>query len=134
MTRECLAAADQQWADARRSCSVDVAPAMSETGLPFAVFGILPSFFDAPCRNLGENMALRWAADTFLTTVPLRSRDEEISRLLGFRWGYYEYAPALEKAVTLLPLEATGAQAWNNHLVFLSREYAAWRFRQAGEE
>ncbi|MBN2391839.1 MAG: hypothetical protein JXR84_14020 [Anaerolineae bacterium] len=130
VTREELASADQEWADARRSCSVDVASAMSETGLPFAVFGMLPSFFDAPCRNLGNSMALKWTADTFLTTMPFRSRDEEITWLLGFHWGYYEYATDLEKPVAVLPLEVTGPEVWNSHLPFLRQEFAAWKFRE----
>ena len=131
VTREELASAGQDWADARRPCSVDVAPAMSEIGLPFAVFGALPSFFDAPCRNLGKSAALKWTADTFLTTTPFRSRDEEITWLLGFRWGYYEYAPDLEKPVAVLPLQATGVEAWNAHLPFLRQEFAAWKFKEA---
>jgi hypothetical protein len=131
VTREELASAGQDWANARRSCSVDVAPAMSEIGLPFAVFGALPSFFDAPCRNLGNSVALKWTADTFLTTTPFKSRDEEITRLLGFRWGYYEYAPDLEKPVAVLPLEVTGVEVWNGHLPFLRQEFAAWKFKEA---
>ena len=130
VTREELTAVDQDWADARRSCSVDLAPALSETGLPFAVFGPLPSLFDAPCCNLGNNVALKWTADTFLTTLPTRSRDEAIAWLLGFRWGYYEYAPDLEEPVALLPLEVTGAEVWNGHLPFLRQEFAGWKFKE----
>lgn len=130
VTREELTEAGQDWIDARRACSVDVAPVMSESGLPFAVFGALPSFFDAPCRNLGNNVALKWTADTFLTTTPFRSRDEEITWLLGFRWGYYEYASSLDRPVAVLPLEVTDAAAWNGHLPFLRREYAAWKFKE----
>ena len=131
VTREELASTGQDWADARRSCSVDVAPAMSDTGVPFAVFGALPSLFDAPCRNLGNNVALKWTADTFLTTTPFRSRNEKTTWLAGFRWGYYEYAPSLERAVTLQPLEVTGAEVWNEHLPFLRREFDAWKFMEA---
>jgi hypothetical protein len=133
VTRECLTSAEQAWTDAVRSCSVDIAPALSEAGLPFALYGTLPSLFDAPCRNLGDHVALRWTADTFLTTVPARSRAEAICRLLGFRWGYCEYAPSLGKAVTLLPLQVTGEQAWNGHLAFLRQQFAAWTFAEASQ-
>lgn len=131
VTRECLTAVGQSWAEAERSYSIDVAPALSDAGLPFAVFGTLPSMFDAPCRNLGDNVALRWTADTFLTTVPTRSRDEPITRLLGFRWGYDEYTPSLDKPVAVHALEVTDAAAWNDHLPFLRREFAVWKFRES---
>ena len=131
ITRECLATPGQKQTDARRSCSIDVVPALNDLQLPFAAFGLLPSFFDAPCRNLGDNAELTWIADTFLTTVPVRSRDEEITRLAGFRWGYREYASSVGKPVTLLPLEVTDAQAWNAHLPFLQKEFGDWRFREA---
>ncbi len=130
ITRECLATADQKRTNAHRSCSIDLLPAMDDMGIPFTTFGWLPSFFDAPCRNLGENVELTWTADTFLTTVPLRSRHEEISWLAGFRWGYREYAPCEEKPVELLPLEITDAQVWNSHLSFLRKEFDTWRFQE----
>ncbi len=83
-----------------------------------------------PCRNLGNYAELRWTADTFLTTVPVRSRDEEISWLAGFRWGYLENDIPDEKP-TLLPLEITDGQAWNQHLAFLRQQYSHWRFKSA---
>jgi putative transposase len=110
------------------SASADVAPSMDDLGSPFASFGNLPQFFDAPCRNLYGHAQLRWVADTFLTTVPKRSRDEEISRLLGFRWGYVEYDTPEQRPVSLLPLEVTEAQAWNALLPFLRKEFPKWRF------
>ena len=42
----------------------------------------------SPRRNVpGPHARLLWTADTFLTTVPARSREEGIAWLLGFRWG-----------------------------------------------
>jgi hypothetical protein len=114
-----------------RWASVDLVPAMRESGVPFACFGNLPQWFDAPCHNLGEHAELTWVADTFLTTLPLRSRQEEISWLMGFRWGYNEYATLAHKPVQVLPLEITGAEVWNSHLLFLRQECSSWRFRDA---
>jgi hypothetical protein len=91
----------------------------------------LPSFFDAPCLNLGNNAELTWVADTFLVTVPVRSRQEEISWLLGFRWGYQEYDNPEENPVTVLPLEVTDGDVWNSHLSFLRGELEDWRFKEA---
>ena len=110
--------------------SADVAPAFDATDIPFATYGYLPQLFDAPCLNLGDYTKLRWTADTFLTTVPVRSRDEEISRLLGFRWGYLENDTPGEKPV-LLPLKITDAQVWNQHLAYLREQYVSWRFKNA---
>jgi hypothetical protein len=100
--------------------------------MPFVTLGNLPSFFDAPCCNLGDSTELTWIADTFLTTVPVRStQNERISRLLGFRWGYQEYDNPTERPVTLLPLEITDAQTWKDHLPFLRQEFDDWRFGEA---
>jgi len=87
--------------------------------------------FDAPCRNLGDNYELKWIADTFLTTVPLRARDERIRRLLGFRWGYREYDEGAKKPLAILPLEVTGVDVWNDHLPLLEGLFSEWRFSRA---
>jgi hypothetical protein len=108
--------------------SIDVAPAFQELKIPFASHGNLPQFFDAPCLNLGGYAELRWTADTFLTSIPTRSRDEEIAWLLGFRWGYTENDIPGESP-TLLPLEVTDAQVWNQHLPFLREQYESWKFK-----
>lgn len=112
--------------------SIDISPALSESDLPFYSFGSLPQVFDAPCLNLGADAELLWTADTFLTTLPIRSRAEEIAWLAGFRWGYRETDIFGQKPV-LLPLEITAGLAWNAHLPFLQAEYPHWRF-QAAEE
>jgi hypothetical protein len=110
-----------------QTVSIDVAPAMSELAMPFAAFGSLPQIFDAPCRNLQGHARLKWLADTFLTTLPGRSREEEIGRLVSFRWGYVEYDKPEQKPVSLLPLEITEADAWNRHLPLLRTMCPAWR-------
>jgi hypothetical protein len=121
---------DPKKAQTATSVSVDICPTMRESDIPFYSFGSLPQVFDAPCHNLGEYAELHWTADTFLTTLPIRSRDEEISWLAGFRWGYIENDLPDQKPV-LLPLEITGAQAWNRHISFLQKEYSRWRFKPA---
>ena len=40
------------------SVSLDIAPAFQDLDLPFACFGNLPQFFDAPCLNLGGSAEL----------------------------------------------------------------------------
>jgi hypothetical protein len=131
VTRECTARGDAERANLLCSRSVDLIPAMVGSGVPWVVHGNLPSIYDAPCLNLGDNAELTWIADTFLTTVPLRSREAEIHWLLGFRWGYREYDPASGKPVELLPLQVTDGQAWHHHLDFLRGEFGSWKFGQA---
>jgi hypothetical protein len=131
VTRAVFPVGDTERTTPHLSCSLDVVPALHESQLPFAVFGDLPSFFDAPCLNLGNNAELTWVADTFLVTVPVRSRQEEISWLLGFRWGYQEYDNPEENPVNVLPLEVTDGNVWNSHLAFLRGEFEEWRFKEA---
>ena len=112
------------------SSSIDLPPAFEGLGLPFAVYGSLPQFVDAPCRNLNASAELRWVADTFLVSPPLRSRGGPIERLAGFRWGYVETDRSSEPP-TLLPLEVTGPEAWNRHLEYLRRTFPDWIFSAA---
>jgi hypothetical protein len=130
VTRECYAKGDTERENLLRSRSVDLAPSMHGMGIPWVTYGTLPSIFDAPCLNLGGNAELTWTADTFLTTLPLHSREEPIDWLLGFRWGYREYDPASGRPIELLSLQITDGQIRNHHLEFLRREFATWRFGQ----
>lgn len=110
--------------------SADVIPSLQEFDIPFASFGNLPQLFDAPSLNLGKYAELHWTADTFLTTFPIRSKGEEVSWLLGFRWGYIENDVPNQKPV-LLPFEVTEAQVWNNYLPYLRDQYKGWKFKDA---
>jgi hypothetical protein len=121
---------DKEISQAKTFVSLDIAPSFRESDIPFASLGNLPQLFDAPCHNLREYAELYWTADTFLTTIPTRSRDEGISWLLGFRWGYVESDVSDQKPV-LLPLEVTDAQAWNRHIPYLLKEYNSWMFNSA---
>lgn len=131
VTNEFFKSYDEKKGEREKLVSVDVAPSMQPFGIPFASFGYLPEFFDAPCHNLGAYTRLRWVADTFLTTVPMRSNKEEISWILGFRWGYIEYDKPEQKPTSLLPLKVTKKDVWNSHLPFLEKEYKRWRFKRA---
>jgi hypothetical protein len=113
------------------SISVDTLPAMGEIPVPFASMGNLPQMFDAPCHNLNGYDHLHWTADTFLATLPIRSRAEDIHRLLGFRWGYTENADPAHHPVARLPFAVTGPDAWNTILPTLRKDYPTWRFAPA---
>jgi hypothetical protein len=130
VTRKDQDSTDPAQARTTTSVSIDVAPAFQELNLPFACFGNLPQFFDAPCLNLGDSARLVWTADAFLTTTPLRSPDDPIECLAGFRWGYIE-TNVPDQAPVILPLEVIGADAWNEHLPFLKKEFPTWTFEPA---
>lgn len=110
--------------------SMDVAPAFQEVDIPFVSYGNMPQIFDAPCLNIGNYAELRWTADTFLTSIPTRSREEEVTWLLGFRWGYIENDIPGAKPI-LLPLEITTPQSWNKFLPYLKEQYGNWKFKIA---
>jgi hypothetical protein len=121
---------DPHQAKSTTSVSIDLAPAFQDLRLPFVCFGNLPQFFDAPCKNLNDSARLVWTADTFLVSTPLRSKEEPITWLAGFRWGYVETNIAGQRPA-LLPLEATGPEQWNTHLPFLREAYPEWVFEAA---
>jgi hypothetical protein len=110
--------------------SADIIPSLQELDFPFAAFGNLPQLFDAPCLNLGRYAELHWTADTFLTTFPIRSKEEEISWLLGFRWGYLE-SDVPNQTPVLLPFEVTDARVWNSFVPYLREQYSSWKFNEA---
>ncbi len=114
------------------SMSVDQFPSMLGIDMPFAITGFLPELFDAPCGNLNGYDRLRWTADTFLTTVPLRSRSEPIHRLAGVRWGYIYDTGSKDRPVSPLPLAVTSGRAWNALLPLLRTRFPDWRFAAEG--
>lgn len=111
-----------------RRIFVDLIPSMLTSGIPFASFGFLPELFDAPCYNIGNYAKLRWIADSFLTTVPMRSKKEKISYIAGFRWGYIEYDNPKQNPPSMLPLQAISKDVWNSHLSLLKKQYKKWKF------
>ncbi len=115
-------------APADTSIAVDQFPSMAGIDMPFAITGFLPELFDAPCGNLNGYARLRWTADTFLTTVPLRSRSEPIRRLAGVRWGYINDTARTDRPVSPLPLEVTDGRAWNAVRPLLRTRFPDWRF------
>lgn len=115
---------------AETSASIDQFPSMIGIDMPFAIVGFLPELFDAPCGNRNGYARLRWTADSFLTSVPLKSRTEPIRCLAGLRWGYLSESAGSNSHVSPLPLSVTGAHAWNAHLPLLRRRFHDWRFAE----
>ena len=122
---------DEETTPAETSTSVDQFPSMIGVDLPFAIVGFLPELFDAPCGNLNGFARLRWTADSFLATVPLKSRTEPIRRLAGMRWGYINESARTGLSVQPLPLSITNAHAWNAQLSLLRERFPDWRFAES---
>jgi hypothetical protein len=119
---------DESAAATETDQGIDRFPSMMDINTPFVSYGMFPKLFDAPCRNLNGFAQLRFVADTFLTTAPLRSRDEPIERLLGIRWGYAEYDDASHRPIAPFPLAVTGPEAWNSMLPLMKQKFPDWRF------
>jgi hypothetical protein len=101
----------------------DVPPQLAEVEMPYAAFGIRPTFVDAPAMGAKEAL---WDADTFLVYTP----DAVLSRVLrpicGFRWGY-----RLHEGVVLLdPLSIADASDWKRNLSDLRERFSSWTFEE----
>lgn len=113
-----------------KTVEVDLSPVMHQFGIPFCSLGNLPQFYDAPCCNLGEYQHQKWVADTFLTTIPSRSIAQPVTYIAGFRWGYTEKIASDQNLISILPLEVTNIDAWNELVPVLRAEFPAWTFLQ----
>jgi hypothetical protein len=102
--------------------SIDLMPIHDGVDSPFAVFGIAPTFFDAPANP--DHATEDWIADTFLTVCPDVARTRQVAALLGVRWGY----ALREQRATPLPLGPIAAQEWDHHLPLLRGLYPKWEF------
>jgi hypothetical protein len=96
-----------------------------ETASPFFAHGYPAAIYDAPSNNLNGAHYLEWHADTFLVTVPLRSRSEPIQLLASFAWGYKESAEP-ETDPSILAPTATSKQRWNECASILERDFPGW--------
>jgi hypothetical protein len=108
----------------------DKYPSFQDIDFPFCSFGFLPSIYDAPATwNPNKRKNSTWTADTFLTTFPILSREnEKIQWICGFKWGYYfDNDPTLPK---LIPLSVTDGDSWNKKLPFLKEQTKTWRFME----
>ena len=107
--------------------SPDPFPMMRDRGVPFSVFGYLPTLYDAPFWP--ERPRLHWQADTFLCTLVIRKPSEEdIVPMAGFRWGFRIAKDGGDPE--LLPLESIGGAAWEETLPRLRFWFPSWRFAE----
>jgi hypothetical protein len=103
---------------------VDMAPQLREAATPYVVFGVKPTFFDAPAMSASE---ADWHAWTFLTATPDALMTRVLEPVCGFRWGYSIAGgrPEIGEFAT-----AT-ASDWLDSLPEFRSRYPAWEWREA---
>jgi hypothetical protein len=107
-----------------REVVVDLTPQHEDANTPYAFWGFLPLFFDAPST---PQAGIRWVAEAFLATSPDALMTKTVLPICGFRWGY----TTTRKTPELLALEPIGAEAWQSARAVLTERYPAWEFRDA---
>jgi hypothetical protein len=117
------------WDDANEVSvsEVDLGLVWAEAVSPFFAHGYPAAIFDAPSNNLNGARHLEWRADTFLVTVPLRSRSEPIRLLASFGWDYDEFSDPKTAPAIVAPV-ATSTERWHECSRILKRDFPAWRW------
>jgi hypothetical protein len=110
------------WVQVINCDDVDVPPNQSDVDSPFAAFGHLPTYYDAPANP--DHPDGKWLAETFLVTGPRGFRTKQIMALAGFRWGY----ELTDGRPTSLRPAAIGADRWNAVRKVLGAQYPGWEF------
>jgi hypothetical protein len=100
---------------------VDVAPQLAEVELPYLVFGIRPTFFDAPCTDA---RSISWAASSFLAYSPDAVMSKTLKAVCGFTWGFR----VEDRARTLASLRVAKGDDWAAALSVLTERFPAWTF------
>lgn len=109
--------------DGRKRTVVDVIPSHIGLGVPFAYFGHLPSFFDAPARH--PRSPGSFTAEAFLCKPPLLARTGSIKFISGFRWGYK--ISGVSGALEHFPVKRIGASAWAKNRDLITKKYPKWK-------
>lgn len=113
----------EEWSPVETWASVDVYPIHWQADTPFAEFGYLPEFFDAPGPN-PPRANERWTAETFLAVCAGGARRRVVAPVLGFCWGY-ELTEM--RATPFAPFPAS-EHDWQRCLATLRESYPAWEF------
>lgn len=90
----------------------------TETGSPYAFYGLAPTLFDAPGRD--ERGDLDWEAHAWLARTELDSRLVEPA--VGFSWGFR----IRDREPLLAPLRQLSKREWTQHVPLLQRQHPGW--------
>lgn len=112
-----------KWKDGEESSSnlfIDVDAYAQKIGNPYFSYGYPASFYDAPCKNLGDSSYLQWKAFTYLVDMPTRMNANQLQFLAGFSWGYEEDASGPRK---ILEIQKLTNENFKAHYTFLLAQY-----------
>jgi len=100
----------------------DTPPQLAGMEMPFAAFGICPTFFDAP--SIHGLQEVKWDADTFLVYTPDAVLSRTVRPACGFNWGFRLH----DGAVSIEPLNIADAKDWERDLSGLRERFPSWTF------
>jgi hypothetical protein len=103
---------------------VDRPPQMADAGIPWAVWGTRPTFFDAPSTARPD---FTFRAYAFLAYSPDAVITQEAVPLCGFSWGF----EVVDGRRTITPLDIDGLKFWPGARSVLGRGCPAWTFLEA---
>jgi hypothetical protein len=103
----------------------DVPPQLAEIEMPYAAFGVRPTFFDAPSTDAKD---VDFDADTFLVYTPDAVMTRVLRPICAFTWGFR----VREGDVLLHPLGAAGTSDWERNLPGLRERFLSWTFEDEG--
>ena len=92
----------------------------TDTGSPYAFYGLAPTLFDAPGRDDRDD--LDWMAHAWLARTELDSRLVEPA--VGFSWGFR----IREREPLLSPVGRLAMTDWAEHVSLLQRQHPRWAF------
>jgi hypothetical protein len=110
------------WIQVINCDDVDVPSFLRDTDSPFAAFGYLPAFYDAPANP--DHPDGLWVAEAFLVQAPDIARTKRLAPLAGFRWGY----ELTDGRPTSLRPASIGVDRWNAVAKVLGSQYPDWTF------
>lgn len=90
----------------------------TDTGSPYAFYGLAPALFDAPGRD--ERDDLDWTAHAWLARTELDSR--LIEPAVGFSWGFR----IKDREPRLTPAAHLPTTDWAQHVPLLQRQHPGW--------
>ena len=92
----------------------------TDTGSPYAFYGLAPTLFDAPGRDTRDD--LDWTAHAWLARTELDSRFVE--PVVGFSWGF----SIRDRAPLILPVGELAKTDWAQHMTLLQQQHPGWAF------
>jgi hypothetical protein len=90
----------------------------TDTGSPYAFYGLAPTLFDAPGRD--ERDDLDWTAHAWLARTELDSRLVEPA--VGFSWGFR----IRQREARVSPVARLSMTDWAEHVPLVQRQHPRW--------